>query len=458
MMSAATSTSVAVLLASGTGERARLDIPKQFLKVAGKTVFEHTLDAFEGHENIDEIVLVVSADSRLLAEELVLRGRYTKVRQIVLGGATRRESSAAGIAAIQDDNAKVLVHDIVRPLLDSATIQRCLDALDTHEAVDTAIPSADTIIERDAAGTIAHIPDRSTLRLGQTPQAFRARLLREAHRLAAGDASVKVTDDCGLVVNYGLAPVAIVDGDVNNIKITYPSDIYLADRLFQLRSRARAESPHDTDLAGKTVVVFGGHRGIGKAVAQLACARRATVHVFSTRDGVNVASPEDVHKALQRVVDGTGGIDIVVNAAGVLRQGLLEGASYEHIAEQIGTNLMGSIVVAKESFPLLASRRGALVLFASSSYTRGRARTSVYSATKAAVVNLAQGLAQEFAAAGVRINVVNPERTATPMRSENFGAEPPSQLLDAAVVAEATLALATSDVTGEVLDVRKEPA
>lgn len=454
-MTSATSPRIAILLASGTGERARLDIPKQFLKVAGKTVLEHTLDVFEGHENIDEIILVVSADSRLLSEEIVLRGRYRKIRQIVIGGASRRESSAAGIEAVKDNDAKVLVHDAVRPLLDSATIQRCLDALDHYDAVDTAIPSADTIIERSADGTIAHIPDRSALRLGQTPQGFRAHVLRTAHRRASHDETIKVTDDCGLVVSYGLSPVAIVDGDVNNIKITYPSDIYLADRLFQLRSRARAESPHDEDLTGKSLVVFGGHRGIGKAVAELARRRGARVHCFSTRDGVDISRPAHVREALERVSGNEGAIDIVVNAAAVLRQGILEGAPYEQIEEQISTNLLGAIVVAKESLPFLARRRGSLILFTSSSYTRGRARTSIYSATKAAVVNLAQGLAQEFASPGVRINVVNPERTATPMRSENFGVEPSDQLLDADVVAEATLALATSDVTGEVLDVRK---
>lgn len=446
---------VAILLASGTGERARLSIPKQFLKVAGKTVFEHTLDLFEAHEGIHQVVLVVSPDTRMMAEELVLRGRYCKVHQIVLGGATRRESSAAGVAAIPDDRAKVLVHDIVRPLLDTATIDRCIDALDRYEAVDTAIPSADTIIERAPDGTIAHIPDRSSLRLGQTPQAFRAGLLRKAHALAAADHSVKVTDDCGLVVNYSLAPVAIVDGDVNNIKITYPSDIYLADRLFQLRSRISAETLGNLDLRAKRVVVFGGSRGIGKEVVALARELGADVHSFSRADGVDVSSPEQVRAALQRSADATGAIDIVINTAGVLRQGLLEGSSYAFIGEQIASNLTGSVVIAKESFPFLVHRRGSLVLFASSSYTRGRARSAVYSATKAAIVNLAQGLAQEFAGPGVRINVVNPERTATPMRSENFGVEPNDQLLEASVVAHATLALAISPVTGEVLDVRK---
>lgn len=446
---------IAILLASGSGERARLSMPKQFLKVAGKTVFEHTLDIFENHQRIDSIVLVVSSDTRMMVEELVLRGRYGKVREIVLGGASRRESSAAGIAAVSDDQAKVLVHDIVRPLLDSATIVRCIDALDFYDAVDTAIPSADTIIERATDGTIAHIPDRSTLRLGQTPQAFRAGLLRRAHLLASNDNEVKVTDDCGLVVSYALAPVAIVDGDVNNIKITYPSDIYLADRLFQLRSRVLANGGDGLDLQGKNVVIFGGSRGIGESVARLASALGATVHSFSRSEGVDVALPDQVRAALRQSEDASGAIDIVINTAGVLRQGLLEGTSYESIAEQIGSNLTGSIVVAKESFPFLVPRRGSIVLFASSSYTRGRARSCVYSATKAAVVNLAQGLAQEFAGPGVRINVINPERTATPMRSENFGVEPASQLLDTEVVARATLSLAISPVTGEVLDVRK---
>jgi len=100
-------------------------------------------------------------------------------------------------------------------------------------------------------------------------------------------------------------------------------------------------------------------------------------------------------------------------------------------------------------------RSGSIALFTSSSYTRGRARSSVYSATKAAIVNLVQGLAQEYQPFGVRINAINPERTATPMRSENFGAEPASELLDAETVAAATLASALSSATGEVIDVRR---
>ncbi|MGH3631158.1 MAG: IspD/TarI family cytidylyltransferase, partial [Sciscionella sp.] len=160
------SRNIAIVLASGTGTRFRSETPKQFLKLAGKTVLEHTLDIFERHPQIDEIILVVSADNRVLTEETISNGGYRKVNAIVTGGATRQASSAAGIGAVVGDDHKVLVHDAVRPLLDHATITRCLAALDEHAAVDTAIPSPDTIIRIAADHSIAEVPDRSLLQLG----------------------------------------------------------------------------------------------------------------------------------------------------------------------------------------------------------------------------------------------------------------------------------------------------
>jgi 2-C-methyl-D-erythritol 4-phosphate cytidylyltransferase len=150
-----------------------------------------------------------------------------------------------------------------------------------------------------------------------------------------------------------------------------------------------------------------------------------------------------------------GRVDMIANTAGVLRTGLLSGQDYATIDEQLATNLRGSIVVAREAFEIMKDTGGSIALFTSSSYTRGRARTSVYSATKAAIVNLVQALSQEYRSFGVRINAINPERTATPMRTENFGNEPDAELLDAGKVAAATIATMLSDVSGEVIDVRR---
>lgn len=448
---------VAIILASGSGIRFGAPIPKQFLKLAGKTVLEHTLDIFERHPDIVDIIVVGNAENLLLTNEIVTRNGYRKVGKIVNGGATRQESSAAGIAAVPGDHRKVLVHDAVRPLLDRATIDRCLAALDHCDAVDTAIPASDTVIRVSSQSKISDIPDRSVLRLGQTPQGFRSGLLREAHRLAAGAGpDLKVTDDCGLILHYRLSDVTVVAGDVNNIKITYPSDIYLADRLFQLRSRdADAPEGATLDLQGKTMVVFGASRGIGRALADIATSSGAHVVTASRAEGVDVANQEEVRATLQRTVDESGRIDFVIATAGHLRAGLLIGQDYSAIDEQIATNLRGSIVVAREAFAFLRDAGGSIALFTSSSYTRGRARYSVYSATKAAIVNLTQALSEEFLPFNVRINAINPERTATPMRTENFGIEPPEMLLDAMTVARATLSACLSGATGEVIDVRR---
>jgi 2-C-methyl-D-erythritol 4-phosphate cytidylyltransferase len=446
---------IAIILASGSGVRFRSDTPKQFLKLAGKTVLEHTLDTFERHAGIDEMVVVVSTDTRLLTEEIVDKGGYRKVAKIVIGGATRQESSAAGIGAVVGDEHKVLVHDAVRPLLDHPTIDRCLAALDTHDAVDTGIASPDTVIRLGEDACIEEIPDRATLRLGQTPQGFRAGVLRRAHALASRTTGLKVTDDCGLILHFGLGRVHVVAGDGNNIKITYPSDIYLADRLFQLRTRLSTDLQALSGLEGKVLVVFGSGRGIGQRIVSLAREAGADVVASSRRDGVDVADAGSVRGLLGRALEAHGRIDMVANTAGVLRTGLLAGRSYEDIDEQIDTNFRGSVIVAREAFEAMRGRGGSIALFTSSSYTRGRARSAVYSATKSAVVNLMQGLAQEYQPFGVRINAINPERTATPMRTENFGNEPAAELLDADTVAAATLSAMLSGATGEVIDVRR---
>ena len=138
---------IAIILASGTGERTGLNIPKQFVKVAGKTIFEHTLDTFEKHPLIDEIIVVSNINYIEQAQNLVIKNNYKKIIKILAGGATRRESSYIGISSINYENAKVLIHDAVRPFMHPTIINKCIDALDGYNAVDVAIESADTLIK-----------------------------------------------------------------------------------------------------------------------------------------------------------------------------------------------------------------------------------------------------------------------------------------------------------------------
>jgi NAD(P)-dependent dehydrogenase (short-subunit alcohol dehydrogenase family) len=148
-------------------------------------------------------------------------------------------------------------------------------------------------------------------------------------------------------------------------------------------------------------------------------------------------------------------VDYVVNTAGVLPRGELSETSEETIYAATEVNYLGPVFIAQEFHPHLARTKGSMLLFTSSSYTRGRAGYSLYSSAKAATVNLTQALADEWSATGVRINCVNPERTATPMRTKAFGEEPGDSLLESMAVARSSLDILVSGQTGHIIDVRK---
>lgn len=443
----------AVILASGIGSRYDSALPKQFVKIAGKTILEHTIEIFEISDRIDYIIVIITPEYRQLAESILLKNSYTKIIKLLNGGETRKESSYIGISSIDEDEANVIIHDCARPFLTQKIINNCIQALKTYNSVDVAIPSADTIIQVNENNMIQHIPLRSNLRCGQTPQCFKLSIIRKAHELSKNDNSF--TDDCGLVVKYNLGDVYVVEGDVENIKITYPSDIFMADRLFQIRSYIYPLEQQLENMKDKVVVIFGGTSGIGQCTADLASKYGAKVYIASTRTNCDITNYQSVEKFMQEVYEKTNRIDLVINSAGILRMGKLIDREIEDIQREIDVNYIGSINVAKASISYLKETKGSLQLYASSSYTRGRAMYSTYSSTKAGIVNLAQALAEELAIYKIKVNVINPERCATPMRFKAFGKEPDNSLLSPEKVAQASLKTFLSDLTGQIIDVRK---
>lgn len=449
---------IAIVLAGGVGSRLGLSTPKQFFKVAGKMVIEHTLDTFEHNTHIDEIVIVSNPVYVSDVENIVLRNGWKKVKKILKGGKERYDSSLSAIHAYEgSEEVNLIFHDAVRPLVSQRIIDDVCEALKQYEAIDVTVPAVDTIIEAEG-DHIASIPDRSRLQRGQTPQAFRLSVIAEAYKRALNDPNFKVTDDCGVVVKYmPEVPVHLVAGEESNMKLTYKEDTFLLDKLFQLRGSVAPESLDKSQLKDKVAIVFGGSYGIGKDVADELRQAGTHVHSFSrSLTGTDVGNRKDVARALKEVYDKEGHIDYVINTAGVLNKEPLCAMDYGIIQAAVQTNYMGTVNVAIEAYNYLKQTQGQLIFFTSSSYTRGRAFYSIYSSTKAAIVNFVQAVSQEWESVGIRVNCINPERTKTPMRVKNFGVEPDDTLLRSEVVADATVHCLLADYTGQVIDVKRQ--
>ena len=225
---------IAIILASGAGERFGGNIPKQFYIFKYKTLLEYSIEAFEQNKNIDEIILVTNPNFRDLTEEIISKNDYNKVKTILNGGKTRVDSSRIGVNQAEE-NSNVLIHDAVRPFLTQDIINRNIKALKIYQAVGTAIDTVDTIIQVDEDNCITNIPKRSCLKRVQTPQSFRVELIKKAHKMAQDEQDTDFTDDCGLILKYNLAQIHIVKGDEINLKITQKSDLEIINNLNEKR-------------------------------------------------------------------------------------------------------------------------------------------------------------------------------------------------------------------------------
>jgi 2-C-methyl-D-erythritol 4-phosphate cytidylyltransferase len=229
---------VAVVLAGGAGQRFGGSVPKQLQTLAGKTVLEYSVAAFEHAPGVDEILVVMAARFVSQARSALGPGRYGKLTNVIEGGSARPDSTRRAIAALgaQADECNVLFHDAARPLLDQRIIADCVRALTSDQAIGVAVPSSDTIVEV-SDGAVAAMPARAALQRCQTPQGFRLSVIRRAYQLADADpqfAAFAATDDCGIVFRYlPDIPIRVVPGSARNMKITYPSDLDIAEALLR---------------------------------------------------------------------------------------------------------------------------------------------------------------------------------------------------------------------------------
>jgi len=224
---------VAVVLAGGTGIRLGGSTPKQLRLLAGRTLVEHCVAAFEAAPGVDEIVVVMPAGFIDEAER-ILAGRYGKLGHVIAGGIDRPGSTrqAIDLLSARGQECNVLFHDAARPLVDQRIIADCVACLAECEALGVVVPTTDTIAQL-SDGVMTSIPPRESLGRCQTPQGFRLSVIRRAHERAAADpdaAAFTATDDCGIVLRYlPEVQVRAVLGSESNLKITFPGDLRIAE-------------------------------------------------------------------------------------------------------------------------------------------------------------------------------------------------------------------------------------
>ncbi|MEP9402888.1 bifunctional 2-C-methyl-D-erythritol 4-phosphate cytidylyltransferase/2-C-methyl-D-erythritol 2,4-cyclodiphosphate synthase [Sphingomonas sp. VNH70] len=224
---------IALLVAAGSGSRSGQTVPKQFARLGGRPLVAHAHAALAAHPGIDRVVVVIGAGQETALAEALGDVSY------VIGGATRRESVAVGLAAI-GDAARVLIHDAARPFVPAAVIDRLLAALDHAPGAVPVLPVADTLAQGDAM--LGDVVPRAGLVRVQTPQAFATAAIREAH--VAWDASVEATDDAQMLRAIGL-DVATVEGDTMLDKITWSADFAAAEARIAPTLISRSATGYD---------------------------------------------------------------------------------------------------------------------------------------------------------------------------------------------------------------------
>ena len=223
--------SAAVVVAGGQGKRFGGKVRKQYLKLAGRPVLWWTIQAFIKSPSVGAIVLVVPQDDLETVRKQFARLRTSKAFQVVAGGETRADSVRCGLAALPSTYRWVAVHDGVRPLITPELIEAVYEGARSHRAAIAACPSKDTVKVATASQTIERTLPRETVWLAHTPQAFERSLLEQAHEKGR---HLTATDDAFLVEQMGVA-VKLVPSPSDNLKVTVPADLEIAERLMKRR-------------------------------------------------------------------------------------------------------------------------------------------------------------------------------------------------------------------------------
>lgn len=232
----------AIILAAGQGKRMGGKVQKQYLELLGHPILHYSLAAFQDSPLIDSMLLVTgAAEIPYVQQEIVEKYHFSKVRAVVEGGAERYASVWKGLQALENEMTEeekdgyVFIHDGVRPFVHEEILSRAFDAVKQYHACVVGMPSKDTVKLADEEGFVAVTPARSLVWSIQTPQVFDFRLAYQAYAQLERSGRSDVTDDAMIVEAFTETKVRLVEGSYENIKITTPEDLKIAEAFLKRR-------------------------------------------------------------------------------------------------------------------------------------------------------------------------------------------------------------------------------
>lgn len=222
----------AIVLAGGKGSRMNKDVAKQYLSLCGKPLLLYSLECFEKSEYIDDIILVVPENEKSFCrEEIISKTKLTKLKVLVSGGKERYDSVINALC--EAESGYVFIHDGARPFVTEEIIKELLETVKLYRACATGVKVTDTIKKTDESNIIMETVDRSSLWQIQTPQVFDTELIKASYAAFMEASKPHVTDDTMVVELFGNHKVKMVEGSYNNIKITTPIDMLIAEQIIK---------------------------------------------------------------------------------------------------------------------------------------------------------------------------------------------------------------------------------
>ena len=237
---------IGVIFAGGVGSRmnSKKALPKQFLSMHSKPIIIHTLEHFENHEEIDAIVISCVETWLDYMKELVAKYNITKVKKVVPGGETGQMSIYNGLCAAEQvangEPSVELIHDGVRPLINAKLLSDSIASVKENGSAITSVPVKETVlmVKDEAQNRIDYVPNRANTRLARAPQSFWLEEILEAQRKAISEGRKDFIDSCSLMQYFG-KQLWLIDGPMENIKITTPDDFYTMRALLDAKENAQ---------------------------------------------------------------------------------------------------------------------------------------------------------------------------------------------------------------------------